>query len=59
MTCPHQTDNDLIAVALESDDDPFGIKQIKKERDIQRFRKELRDRMREESQRLLREKYGD
>lgn len=59
MTCPHQTDNYLIAVALESDDDPFGIKQIKKERDIQRFRKELRDRMREESQRLLREKYGD
>jgi hypothetical protein len=39
--------------------DPFGAQSLEDIIATQKYRRELRDKMREESQRLLREKYGD
>lgn len=42
-----------------SDQDAFGANDIEAIIAIQKYRRELRDKMREESKRLLKEKYGD
>jgi hypothetical protein len=43
----------------ETPQDPFGTQSLEDIIETQRYRRKLRDEMREESQRLLREKFGD